>query len=732
MSHGHPWTACLLTTMLIEHLEEACPEAAAAIDYAEILQAADFAHEVPDARAFLTDLNNWVPHRVLRELVRQCVRVTENPDFPYHAARAYFESAVSRSPSLLEAIAYLLGDVEKILRAASEWASGYFNYLQFQAFSKADEAETLYVLSQYLPSVTPLPVNVRFIQGNIEGIATLDRGLEWVRSEEQFSQVKLSSIVEIFGDAYEIKERSDGIVIVDKATRTETVTAKAFTLAHEVVPAPARSSSADIRTASLILTPDPEGMVHVYTTHGDPSTGSPLSPDVQEGKVLRIEQGGVLGSGKLAIHLREGAIYDAPYSRHRVQWRRREGKQEVSAAEQLARLPAQRMALASFLFRHLQALQVTQRRTLSSIMRNVELTQENLQLREQLSAAREIGGLIGKSQAIQNVLTLIHTVARSDATVLITGETGCGKELAARLIHQLSPRHERRFLAVNCGALAESLLESELFGHEKGAFTGAITQTKGKFELAEGGTLFLDEIGDVSVSVQVKLLRVLQEKEFQRVGGDKDISTDARLIAATNRDLEAMMEQKQFRRDLYYRLNVIQIDMPPLRERQEDIPILVEHFVRRESKRAGKVVRGFAPEALTLCLAYKWPGNVRELENVVERAITLAPENCQWIGADLLPPTLTARPTAGPSTDLLDVLEQVEWNTLLDSLRRTGSLTALLTRLEWGITSRAIAEYGGNKSRAAKALGRTYRWLRKLESAMTDEKPAADLPTKSS
>jgi two-component system response regulator AtoC len=307
--------------------------------------------------------------------------------------------------------------------------------------------------------------------------------------------------------------------------------------------------------------------------------------------------------------------------------------------------------------------------------------------------------------------------------VLVTGETGTGKELAARLIHQLSRRKDRRFVAVNCGSLPETLLESELFGHEKGSFTGAIAQKKGKFELAEGGTLFLDEIGDISPAVQVKLLRVLQEREFQRVGGTSDLKANIRLIAATNRDLLAMMEQKQFRQDLFYRLNVIQLYVPALRERPEDIADLAQHFVQRFAEKSGKSIAGLTPDTLRLCLSYKWPGNIRELENVMERAVTLAPEGKKWITPDLLPNNLRSTMDSAPSVDITELIDRMEWGALLKTLGKSGSLTELLNHVEWSITRRAVVEYGGNKSRAAKVLGRTYRWLRKLESEMTNRKP---------
>jgi transcriptional regulator with PAS, ATPase and Fis domain len=231
--------------------------------------------------------------------------------------------------------------------------------------------------------------------------------------------------------------------------------------------------------------------------------------------------------------------------------------------------------------------------------------------------------------------------------------------------------------------------------------------------------------------VQVKLLRVLQEREFQRVGGTSDLKANIRLIAATNRDLLAMMEQNQFRQDLFYRLNVIQLYVPALRERPEDIAELAQHFVQRFAEKIGKSIAGLTPDALQLCLAYKWPGNIRELENVMERAVTLAPEGRKWITPDLLPNNLRANTESAPSLDLAELVDRVDWSALLKTLETRGSLTGLLNYLEWTITRRAVAEYGGNKSRAAKVLGRTYRWLRKLESEMTEPKsPSNTLDTR--
>lgn len=231
--------------------------------------------------------------------------------------------------------------------------------------------------------------------------------------------------------------------------------------------------------------------------------------------------------------------------------------------------------------------------------------------------------------------------------------------------------------------------------------------------------MFLDEIGDISPAVQVKLLRVLQEKEFQRVGGTATLKANVRVLAATNRDLEELIALKQFRRDLYYRLNVIELSMPPLRERTEDIPELAQYFVQQFAERAGKALKGLTPDTLNLCLGHSWPGNIRELENVMERAVILAPDQTRWLTPDLLPPALhqtTAREV--PTMDILEFINRLRWPTLLLAVRKSGSLSALLKHIEWAITGRAVAEYGGNKTLAARILGRTYRWLRKLESEM--------------
>ena len=261
---------------------------------------------------------------------------------------------------------------------------------------------------------------------------------------------------------------------------------------------------------------------------------------------------------------------------------------------------------------------------ISKALERYHLLMENKYLKEQLDAKFQDSQIIGNSKAITEVLSTVSRVAKTKSTVLIRGESGTGKELVARAIHALSDRADKRFVAVSCAALPETLLESELFGYEKGAFTGAIKRKEGRFELADGGTLFLDEIGDISLETQVKLLRVLESQEFERLGGKESLKVDVRIISASNQDLEKKTKEHSFREDLYYRLNVISIFIPPLRDRKEDILLLLDHFIQKANQKCGRKVKGITPEVKDIILSYDWPGNVRELENMIERGVVLS------------------------------------------------------------------------------------------------------------
>lgn len=725
-----PWITCLQSGILIRYLEARYPEQASKVDFKRVMGAADSFQEIQDARAFLTDASNWVPVSVFRELIKACELASGEKDFTYLAALAYYEAVKTQTPTLIETIAILLNDVESVFRSVGNWASAYTNYLQLQSFVCPDETQTLHILSRNLPPVDPGLGNMRLVQGNLEGTAKLDPSVNTATCEEVYSQLRLETLVHEFGDAYDMTTKNDRITVARRSTGDVVITGRTIRLVHTLIPIkidgiPAPHGSDEQLVATL------EGQDHlsVWTAEEPaqrPKTHSPTQNDYCT--AIRIERGGTLSAGSLSTTIKAGAIYNAPYTHYRLRWTNRHPHTNDAATAGRSQFLTDRRAFAHQLFTHLKNLQTTHRHMLTMFLRNVELAQENIQLKQELSAQQETGGMIGKSALLLDLLSLIRTIAPSDTTVLVTGETGTGKELAARLIHQLSRRKDRRFVAVNCGALPETLLESELFGHEKGSFTGAIAQKKGKFELAEGGTLFLDEIGDISPAVQVKLLRVLQEREFQRVGGTSDLTANIRLIAATNRDLLAMMEQNQFRKDLFYRLNVIQLYVPALRERPEDIVELAQDFVQRFAEKIGKSIAGLTPDALQLCLTYKWPGNIRELENVMERAVTLAPEGKKWIAPDLLPNNLRSTTESAPSLDIAELIDHIEWGALRKTLEKSGSLTELLNHVEWSITRRAVAEYGGNKSRAAKVLGRTYRWLRKLESEMNNrESPPSNL-----
>jgi DNA-binding NtrC family response regulator len=323
------------------------------------------------------------------------------------------------------------------------------------------------------------------------------------------------------------------------------------------------------------------------------------------------------------------------------------------------------------------------------------LTQENAYLRSQLEERYRFGGILGKSRPMQALFHLLETVAASNSTILIRGETGTGKEVVARAIHHNSPRRGHRFVALNCSAIPETLLEAELFGHVRGAFTGAVGMRQGRFEQAHKGTLFLDEVGTMSPGLQMKLLRALQEREFERVGDNQTIKVDVRVIGATNSDLAAMVRAGTFREDLYYRLNVITVELPPLRDRREDIPLLVQHFLEKFAG-AGGAAGGaqnsvqVSQSAMRRLMAYSWPGNVRQLENAIERAVALGAGR-QHIDVGDLPPEVQSAPEAS-ATPLVDFPE--------DGL----DLTDYLSSIERDLIRRSLDRTGGNRNKAAELL----------------------------
>ena len=327
---------------------------------------------------------------------------------------------------------------------------------------------------------------------------------------------------------------------------------------------------------------------------------------------------------------------------------------------------------------------------------------ENLNLKSQLSRRFSFSNIIGKSPKLLSILDVVKQVAPTKATVLITGESGTGKELIANAIHYNSPRAKGPFIKVNCAALPETLLESELFGHEKGAFTGAYQTRIGRFEAADGGTLFLDEIGTLGPAVQVKLLRVLQEREFERVGGTKTIKVDVRLITATNTDLSAAVKEGRFREDLFWRINVVRINMPPLRERREDIPLLVHHFIKKYAAENNRPVKGISEEALQLLLHYDFPGNVRELENIIESAVVLC--RGDTITPELLPENVrnVAKNTQSLTIPLGLPFEEIERRVIEATLAYAGgnkTKTARILRIGKRTLFRKLKKYGITSSK---------------------------------
>jgi len=326
------------------------------------------------------------------------------------------------------------------------------------------------------------------------------------------------------------------------------------------------------------------------------------------------------------------------------------------------------------------------------------LLEENKILKQALREETSFENMIGKSRPMQEVFTLIEKVAATDSTVLITGESGTGKELAARAIHANSRRRDRAFVSINCAALPENLLESELFGHVKGSFTGAISDKKGMFETAHAGTIFLDEVGETSPWTQVKLFRVLQERMIRRVGGNEEIPVNVRIIAATNQNLRKRIEEGKFREELFYRLNVISVDMPPLRRRPDDIPLLIQHFLRKHCERMGRKIKRLTPEVTTALTKYSWPGNVRELENIIERLCAV--EERETITAESLPDDVVeaGRAPVGGAPVLLPGFD----------------LEAHLDQVAQAYLKEASEKAAGNMRRMAELLGVSYRSLRYL------------------
>ncbi len=372
------------------------------------------------------------------------------------------------------------------------------------------------------------------------------------------------------------------------------------------------------------------------------------------------------------------------------------------------------MKLGAFDFIRKEGLPFNLKHVVNAALTEQEQMRSAVTFKPQLTVEQHQDSIVGQSQAMQQVFKMIGRVSHSDAPVMITGESGSGKELVARALHTYSQRSSKDFIAINCAAIPEQLLESELFGHEKGAFTGAVTQRTGRFEQCNGGTLFLDEIGDMPVSIQSKILRVLQEGEFSRVGGNETLHTDVRIVAATNRNLEQEVAKKNFREDLFYRLNVVRIQLPPLRQRVEDIRLLAEYFLQKVASKKHVPRLRLSEEAIRLMEAYGWPGNVRELENTIQRATVLATSDV-ILPKDLPLGSVNLQAEADSPASAAPGVEMTKENALefLLQTAQTDPTIQLLPWLEREFTLHAMKITKGNQVRAAKLLGITRATLRK-------------------
>ena len=665
-----PWANCLLADLLISHLEDTVP-GPAGLDYAAIFRGIQGFETPPDPRAFLKDVNNWVPLPILRDLSGECERLSGRKDFAYHAARAYFDPAKKHLPSLLETIARVLNDVRSVVICSNLWSTVLANYVRLQSFERPGRPPELFILAQF--DENSRPTTTHLLRGVCEGLPRLYPFIEDVQVLEEISQLRLEDILRDFPE-YAVHGEGNEVSIRRPAAREPIVRAVKMPLHFETV-----HLSRDFRETlpDRVVVPPQGGQLSVLTTlEGRESDGGEEAV-----WAYRVVQGGVVAQEDLAYSFREGQVYGAPYCRFRFLWKERGQRQPEEAAGTV------RKQVSDLLFDHLRQIKETQMRMVQHHIEKRGLALENIRLRREIGREFSFAGIVGQSPQMQELFGRVRSITQTEVTVLLQGETGTGKELVARAIHYNGPRREKRFVAINCGALSETLLESELFGHEKGAFTGAVAQRKGIFEAANRGTLFLDEIGEVGASTQVKLLRVLQEGEFQRLGGSEPIRVNVRIVAAANRDLRELVRQGRIREDLYYRLMVFPITVPALRERPQDVPRLVSHFIEKHRGTLHKEVAGIGREALASLMGYGWPGNVRELENVILRMMVECKGETLEVGD--LPEDVRAAPKAPPGKP----------RDLKEMARETTELVERRAILE------ALEASRGNVTKAARALG---------------------------
>jgi transcriptional regulator with PAS, ATPase and Fis domain len=660
MEEKQPWITCYLTDMLLSYVRETL-HGEAQIDYPALFQGIEGFDTPTNPASFLADVSNWIPISVLRQLELQCEKISGRKDVAYHAAKDYFTPGRRQLPSLFEVILQVLNDVRSALIFANVWAVSQTNYLKLQSFEKRGPDGGLYVLLQFEEYARPAIGAINLTKGFGEGFPRLYPFVEEVKCIEEISQLRLEDITREFPQ-YIMTLRGDSISIQLRSSQETIVGATRVLLKSETV---------NLSPEFMQLSPEATVVLphkgHVEVLTHEPETNGQGTQSAKSSSACLITRPGMLSHGSLTYDFQEGQIFDAPYSRFRFLVKERSVAQKEIPVETL------RKEVSKLLFEHLRQAKHAHTRMAQVSDEKRRLTIENIRLRREVEREYNFAGIVGQSERMQELFGLVRSAAETDITVLIQGETGTGKELIARAIHYNSPRKGKRFVAINCGALSETLLESELVGHERGAFTGAATQRNGIFEVADGGTLFLDEIGEISISTQVKLLRVLQEGELQRVGGSQTIKVDVRIVAATNQNLKDLVTKGRVRQDLFYRLNVFPLTVPPLRERIEDIPFLVNHFIEKGKEKLRKEISGVSPQAMALLMAYNWPGNIRELENTIQRMTVIA--KGELLDVENLPAETRGKGREVPR-DLKEVSKEsaeiIEKRTIMDALSKAG------------------------------------------------------------
>ncbi len=659
-----PWTSCFCTRMVVVYLQSMGREGK--VDYRGLLTDAGLARRIDNPREFLLNPNNWVPYGVLQTLILAAEVATGQKDAAYLAAKNYFHG--QQKTSFVEMIAAHLSQVEDLLKVAHLWAVGYTNYLKMQCLLLPQQPGAV-LLSQFGPNVTPCIGSFYLLRGIYDGIFALFDNVEPVAAEEVFSQLTLSQLISEFG-GYRLQQNNAWeIGIVESASGREVATVKQIALMAETVPFP----QDDDATCEGIVIPSHDRKITLLSPTGYASAAA--GPG--QVPVYEVVREGSLSADGLSLPLRKGLRLDAPYSRFQLRWKPKWRQKVVSFTRR-------RSEVVPFLLNHMRELREAHLLSLQQSMENQALTQANLELKK--ARRRDACDVIGESPVIRKLLDQIRLVGPTDSVVLLMGETGSGKEVLAKAVHEASLRQDRPLHVVNCAAFTDTLLEAELFGYERGAFTGAVSTKQGIFETASGGSIFLDEVGDCSPMMQVKLLRVIETQEVYRVGNHKPIPVDIRLIAATNKDLSEQVASGQFRQDLFYRLQVVSFLVPPLRERPEDIPLLIEHFLDSYCLTYRKERPDLTQDAYQILTNYHWPGNVRQLKNVLERAIVLH-QNRVITPAEIV--LIEASPRA-PSNG--------------------RSLQEGLDLRKRAMVEEALRQNGGNQTKAAALLGiqRTY------------------------